>query len=367
MLEVKGELVFKTVAYHRAADAIAHSPVEVAARLPGGQAAEDRRASARRSATRSPSWPGRATSPSTSGSWPRSRRASSSCSGPGRRAEDGPDPLRGARHRDARGPPPGRRGRPAPDGQGAVREDRAADPRGHRGARGARPADAPRDRPRSSSTTLIGELGDTPGRRLDRAGRARSAAGARRSATSTCWPRRATRPRSSSAFTGSASVDEVLGSGAHKAAVRLLRGPQVDLMIMPPGAAGTYLIHFTGLEGAQRPAARARPRPRLEPVRARLPADRRGRRAAHRRGAELRTFPTEAEAYGFLDLPSSSPSCARTAARSRPPLAGTLPRARDLADLRGDLPLALGLVGRASTRSSRWPSAAAPAATPTRS
>ena len=29
MLEVKGELVFKTVAYHRAADAIAHSPVEV--------------------------------------------------------------------------------------------------------------------------------------------------------------------------------------------------------------------------------------------------------------------------------------------------------------------------------------------------
>jgi len=30
MLEVKGELVFKPVAYHKAADAIAHSPVEVA-------------------------------------------------------------------------------------------------------------------------------------------------------------------------------------------------------------------------------------------------------------------------------------------------------------------------------------------------
>src|SRR5215217_5997515 len=30
MLEVKGELVFKTVAYHRAADAIGRSPVEVA-------------------------------------------------------------------------------------------------------------------------------------------------------------------------------------------------------------------------------------------------------------------------------------------------------------------------------------------------
>ena len=29
MLEVKGELVFKTVAYHRAADALAHSPIDV--------------------------------------------------------------------------------------------------------------------------------------------------------------------------------------------------------------------------------------------------------------------------------------------------------------------------------------------------
>src|SRR4051794_28724148 len=30
LLEVKGELVFKTVAYHRAADAIGRSPIEVA-------------------------------------------------------------------------------------------------------------------------------------------------------------------------------------------------------------------------------------------------------------------------------------------------------------------------------------------------
>ena len=31
MLEVKGELVFKTVAYHRAADAIGRSPVDLVA------------------------------------------------------------------------------------------------------------------------------------------------------------------------------------------------------------------------------------------------------------------------------------------------------------------------------------------------
>ncbi len=51
MLEVKGELVFKTVAYHRAADAIGHYPVEIARayregdvpRIPGvGQAISDK-------------------------------------------------------------------------------------------------------------------------------------------------------------------------------------------------------------------------------------------------------------------------------------------------------------------------------------
>src|SRR5439155_15506966 len=38
MLEVQGELVYKTVAYHRAADAIAHSPVEVAEAYRAGNA-----------------------------------------------------------------------------------------------------------------------------------------------------------------------------------------------------------------------------------------------------------------------------------------------------------------------------------------
>src|ERR1700704_5780330 len=51
MLEVKGELVFKTVAYHRAADALPHSPVDVPdayrrgapPRIPGvGQAISDK-------------------------------------------------------------------------------------------------------------------------------------------------------------------------------------------------------------------------------------------------------------------------------------------------------------------------------------
>ena len=47
-------------------------------------------------------------------------------------------------------------------------------------------------------------------------------------------------------FVGLASVDRVIAGGGHKAAVKLFRGPQVDLMVMPPGQAGAYLIHFTG-------------------------------------------------------------------------------------------------------------------------
>src|SRR5689334_11071863 len=47
-------------------------------------------------------------------------------------------------------------------------------------------------------------------------------------------------------FTGLGVVDQVLNKGGYKAAVRALRGPQIDLMVMPPGAAGTYRIHFTG-------------------------------------------------------------------------------------------------------------------------
>src|SRR5450759_1804305 len=47
-------------------------------------------------------------------------------------------------------------------------------------------------------------------------------------------------------FTSLALVEHVVGAGPHKASVRLVRGPQVDLMTFPPGNAGTYLVHFTG-------------------------------------------------------------------------------------------------------------------------
>ena len=120
------------------------------------------------------------------------------------------------------------------------------------------------------------------------------------------------------AFTTFGMVDSVINKGGYKAAVRLMRGPQVDLMVMPPGEAGTYRIHFTGLEGAQRPAPRDGPRPGLEPVREGLPAHRRGRRAAdRRRRPSCGRSPPRPRRTPSSACRSSSPSCARTPARSR--------------------------------------------------
>jgi DNA polymerase (family X) len=137
-------------------------------------------------------------------------------------------------------------------------------------------------------------------------------------------------------FTGLGIVDAVIGRGGHKSAVRLLRGPQVDLMVMTPGTAGTYRIHFTGSkEHNVRLRARARDRgwslseygfQRIgedgEPVTGDT--------------AELRTFATEAEAYAFLDLPFIEPELREDEGEIEAALDGSLPDLITQADLRGD-------------------------------
>ena len=79
MLEVKGELVFKTVAYHRAADAIGRSPVDLVAAYRAGDAAQDpgrRRGDQRQDRGARHDRPHGLLRPARA---PRSRRASSSC------------------------------------------------------------------------------------------------------------------------------------------------------------------------------------------------------------------------------------------------------------------------------------------------
>jgi DNA polymerase (family 10) len=121
--------------------------------------------------------------------------------------------------------------------------------------------------------------------------------------------------------------------------VRLLRGPQVDLMIMPPGQAGTYLIHFTGSKEHNvrlRGMARDIGWSLSEKGYLKLRDD--GEPAVGELGepAELRTFPTETEAYAFLGLPFIEPEMREDRGEVEAGLAGTLPKLVARADLRGD-------------------------------
>ena len=134
------------------------------------------------------------------------------------------------------------------------------------------------------------------------------------------------------------SVETVIGRGPHKAAVTLGgRGPQVDLMLMPPGEAGTYLIHFTGSKEHNvrlREMARDRGWSLSEKGFQRIGED--GEPIVGD-GAELRTFATEEEAYAFLGLPFIEPELREDRGEIEAARRGALPRLVTLEDLRGDL------------------------------
>lgn len=138
-------------------------------------------------------------------------------------------------------------------------------------------------------------------------------------------------------LTGLPEVARVLGRGSHKASVVLRDGPQVDCMIMPPGAAGTYLVHFTGSKAHNvRLRSRARDRGWSLSEHGFLRLDPNGEPATGS-AAELRTFSTEAEVYAFLDLPYIEPELREDRGEIEAALAGSLPRLVERADLRGDL------------------------------
>jgi DNA polymerase (family 10) len=138
-------------------------------------------------------------------------------------------------------------------------------------------------------------------------------------------------------FTGFGLVDSVLNRGGHKAAVRLMRGPQVDLMVMPPGEAGAYRIHFTGSkEHNVRLRAMARDQGWSLSEKGFLRIDETGEPLTGD-AAELRTFATETEAYAFLGLPYIEPELREDAGEIEAALAGRLPALITQADLRGDL------------------------------
>ena len=138
-------------------------------------------------------------------------------------------------------------------------------------------------------------------------------------------------------FTSLGIVDHVVNQGGYKAAVRLMRGPQVDLMIMPPGEAGTYRIHFTGSKEHNvrlRAMARDQGWSLSEKGFLRIGEDGEPLTGAD---AELRTFPDETSAYAFLGLPFIEPELREDTGEIEAALAGRLPALIGVDDLAGDL------------------------------
>ena len=144
---------------------------------------------------------------------------------------------------------------------------------------------------------------------------------------------------------GLPAVESVMRARAAQGGRAAAGGPQVDLMIMPPGEAGTYLIHFTGSkEHNVRLRGMARDRGwslsekgflRLGETASRWPATQRSCGPSPRRRRRTRSWACR----------SSNPSCARIAARSRPPWRGAADAGRAGRSARR-LPHPLRLVGR---------------------
>ena len=336
MLEIKGELVFKTVAYHRAADAIGRSPVDLVSayrsgtppRIPGvGKAISDKLAELATTGRLAFHERLRAEIPprlveilQVPGLGPKTVRQLHQ-----ELAIESLDDLRQAaetgRLRTVRG-------------MSARTETLVLE-------RLARLADRPPERMRLDRaeelvTALIDALAATPGvTSLEPAGsfrRRRESIGDLDLLAETGDP-----VGLMAAFTSLPMVDTVINKGGAKSAVRLIRGPQVDLMAMAPDAAGTYRIHFTGSkEHNVRLRAMARDRGWSLSEKGFLRIGEDGEPLTGD-AAELRTFATEVAAYAFLGLPFIEPELRENHGEIEAALAGRLPKLVSLDDLRGDL------------------------------
>jgi DNA polymerase (family 10) len=335
ILEVKGELVYKTVAYHRAADAIAHSPVDIARayregrppKIAGiGAAISDKLDELARTGRLAFHEELRADFPlgllellRVPGVGPKTVRLLFEALG-----VQSLDDLRRAAE------------------AGHLRTIRGLSEKTEQSILAGIAALERRegrlllDRAEAIADVLVGALAGAPGvRRIEPAGsfrRRRETIGDLDLLAETDEPaalvqRFATLP----------AVEQVIARGSHKAAVRLADGPQVDLMLMPPGEAGTYLIHFTGSKDHNvrlRGMARDRGWSLSEKGYLRLGEDGEPLTGP---AAELRTFPTEVAAYAFLDLPFIEPELREDRGEIEAALTETLPSLVTEADLRGDL------------------------------
>ena len=335
ILEVKGEIPFKTVAYHRAADAIARAPFDVAAAygagerrpIPGvGQAISDKITELATTGRMAYHERLRAEIPASlvellriPGVGPKTVRVV--------HEGLGIETLEDLRHAAGAGRLRGLKGISAGTEQRILEGIAQLE---------SRPTRLLLHHAQAIADDLAAQLADVPGvTRIVQAGslrRRRETIGDLDLLAETDDPDAVVER-----FTHLGAVDRVLGAGRAKAAVTLVRGPQVDLMVMPPGEAGSYLVHFTGSADHNvrlRGIARDRGWSLSEKGFLRLGAD---GQPVEGEGAELRTFPDEAGVYGFLGLAPIPPELREDRGEVEAARDGRLPELITLADLRGDL------------------------------
>jgi DNA polymerase (family 10) len=146
-------------------------------------------------------------------------------------------------------------------------------------------------------------------------------------------------------FAAAPSAERIVARGSNRATVELMRGPQLDLMVMAPGRAGSYLVHFTGSAAHNvrlREMARDRGWSLSEYGYQRLDEEGNplrgegGEGGEGREGEELRTMATEEDVYAFLGLPYIEPELREDRGEIEAALARRLPDLVTLQDLRGD-------------------------------
>ena len=126
---------------------------------------------------------------------------------------------------------------------------------------------------------------------------------------------------------GLTSVEHVLNAGTDKSSIVLADGPQVDLMVCPPAAWGSHLVHFTGSKEHN--------------VTLRGMALDRGLSLSEKgfkdvESGALEPIATEEEVYERLGLPWIPPEMREDSGEIQAALAGKLPTPVSLSDLRGD-------------------------------
>ncbi|MDP9269908.1 MAG: PHP domain-containing protein, partial [Chloroflexota bacterium] len=129
------------------------------------------------------------------------------------------------------------------------------------------------------------------------------------------------------ALDGLRQVDRVLSAGADKSSIVLREGPQVDLMVCPPAAWGTHLVHLTG-NAAHNVALRGRALDRG------LSLSEKGFKVVN--GGELLLAATEEEVYERVDLPWIPPELREDRGEIAAAEEGRLPDLVRLDQVRGD-------------------------------